>query len=324
MKTSRTSHERATIAIVAALILFTSAAVAAAEPAAKPKGKAYASPQAAVDDLVTAVRNYDLKALLEIFGDESKRLFETEDPVADANQRKQFLELYDQKHEIIPQGESTQILRIGNDPWPLPIPLVKSEAGWTFDTAAGLDEIINRRIGRNELSAIQTCLAIGDAQRDYFHQDRDGDGILEYAQKLRSTIGLHDGLFWPAGEGEAQSPIGEFVATASDEGYGPKDTAYHGYRFKLLTSQGPAAPGGAYDYMVRGNLIGGFALIAFPVAYGDSGIMTFMLSYSGIVYQKDLGEHTGVEAQNMKSFNPDGWAKVDPKDQQLIPDDDKP
>jgi hypothetical protein len=184
----------------------------------------------------------------------------------------------------------------------------------------GIDEIINRRIGRNELSAIQTCLAVGDAQREYFRHDRDGDGILEYAQTFRSSLGLQDGLFWPVLEGEPQSPIGELVARASERGYGPRTTAYQGYRYRLLPSQGPAAPGGAYDYILRGNQIGGFAVVAFPAAYGDSGIMTFMLSHSGIVYQKDLGEHTETEAYNMKSFNPDGWSKVDEKEMQPVPE----
>ncbi|PYQ66126.1 MAG: hypothetical protein DMF53_04050 [Acidobacteria bacterium] len=177
------------------------------------------------------------------------------------------------------------ILAVGNDPWPLPIPLVKAGSGWAFDTAAGIEEVINRRIGRNELSAIQTRLAVGDAQREYYRLDRDGDGILEYAQKFRSTPGKQDGLYWEVKEGEPASPIGEFVATASTEGYGPGSTAYHGYHFRLLTKQSSAAPGGAYDYMVQKKQIGGFAVVAFPAAYGDSGIMTFMLSHSGIVHQ---------------------------------------
>ena len=315
----KTSYERAAIALITAWFLFASASVTSAAPNA-PKRKAYASPQAAVDDFVGAIRNYDLKALLEIFGSESERLFASEDPVADGNLREEFLRLYDQKHELTPQGEQTRILLVGADSWPMPIPLVRSSAGWTFDTEAGLDEVINRRIGRNELSAIQTCLALGDAEREYFRQDRDGDGILEYAQTFRSSPGLHDGLFWPVAEGEPQSPIGELVVAAADEGYGPTDTAYHGYRYRILSSQGAAAPGGAYDFIVRGNQIGGFAIVAFPAAYGDSGIMTFMVSHAGIVYQKDLGEHTEAQALNMGPFNPQGWTKVDEKDRAIIPD----
>jgi hypothetical protein len=288
--------------------------------AAAPKGKAYAVPQAAVDDFVAAIRNYDLEALLAIFGDDSQRLFVSEDPVADKNLREEFLRLYDEKHELTPQGESTRILLVGTGAWPLPVPLVRSREGWMFDTEAGIDEIIDRRIGRNELSAIQTCLAVGDAQREYFRRDHDGDDVLEYAQTFRSSLGLHDGLFWPAAEGEPQSPIGEFVARAAHEGYGPADSTYHGYRYRLLPSQGPAAAGGAYDYIVRGNQIGGFAVVAFPAAYGDSGVMTFMLSHEGIVYQKDLGKQTDREAQSMRSFNPKGWTKVDERDLRTIPE----
>ena len=310
------SYKLTTIAIVTALILFTSASVASAAT----KGKAYALPQAAVDDFVAAIRAYDLDALLKIFGDDSKRLFESEDPVADKNMREEFLRLYDEKHELKAEGELKRILLAGNDPWPLPIPLVRSSAGWTFDTEAGIDEIINRRIGRNELSAIQSCLAAGDAQREYFQNDHDGDGVLEYAQAFRSTAGQQDGLYWQASEGEPQSPLGEFAARAADEGYEAANNAYHGYRYRLLTSQSAAAPGGAYDYMVRGNQIGGFAVVAFPAAYGDSGVMTFMMSQEGTVYQKDLGDHTETEVFNMKSFNPSGWKKVDAKDMAIIPD----
>jgi hypothetical protein len=312
----KTSYERATLAFAAALLLIASASVSCA-----PQKKAYESPQAAVEDFAGAIRNYNLDSLLAIFGSESKRLFATEDPVADANLRKDFLRLYDEKHELVPDGELKQVLVVGNDPWPMPIPLVKSSAGWTFDTEAGLDEIINRRVGRNELSTIQACLAVGDAQREYYRRDRDGDGILEYAQHYRSSPGHQDGLYWPVNEGEPQSPIGELVATAADEGYGAGDTTFHGYHYRLLTSQGPAAPGGAYDYDVRGNQIGGFAVVAFPAAYGDSGVMTFLLSHDGIVYQKDLGEHTDTEAHNMKSFNPEGWEKVGEKDLAPIPAD---
>ena len=299
------------IVIISTLILF------ASMPSTAAKAKAYAEPQAAVDAFVGAIRDYDLGKLVEIFGDESKRLFESEDPVADKNQREEFLALYDQRHEIKPQGDKARILAVGNDPWPFPIPLVKSGAGWAFDTGTGLEEIINRRVGRNELSAIQTVLAVGDAQREYFQADRDGDEILEYAQAFRSSEGQKNGLFWNVAEGEPQSPIGELVAAAADEGYGAADTTYHGYRYRLLPSQGPAAPGGAFGYVVGQNQIAGFAVVAYPAAYGDSGVMTFMLSHAGVVYQKDLGEHTDREVQNMESFNPKGWTVVEEKDRPL-------
>lgn len=313
----KTSSKRTTLAIAAALILFT---CASAPSAAAGKKKAYAEPQAAVDDFIAALRADDLGKLADIFGEDSERLFNSEDPVADKNQRAEFLRLYDERHEIKSQGESTRTLAVGSDPWPLPIPLVKSREGWTFDTEAGLDEIVNRRIGRNELSAIQTLLAVRDAQHEYFQADRDGDDVLEYAQSFRSSAGNQDGLYWQAEEGKPPSPIGQFVADAADEGYGPSDSTFHGYRYRLLPAQGPAAPGGAYGYLVGDNQIAGFAVVAYPAAYGDSGVMTFMLSHDGTVYEKDLGKRTDTEVNKMKSFNPQGWKKVSEKDKALIPE----
>jgi len=318
MKTSQTWRQRA--AIAAGLILFTTAFAAVSKNSAAPKGKVFATPDAAVEAFVGAIRNNDQNTLVEIFGKEFQRLFPSDDPVAAENLRKQFLTLYDEKHELSAHGEKTQVLVAGNDAWPFPIPLVKSGTGWAFDTAAGMEEIVNRRIGRNELSAIQTCLAIGDAQREYYRQDRDGDGILEYAQKFRSTPGKQDGLYWEAKEGEPPSPIGQFVATASTEGYGPESTAYHGYRFRPLTKQSSAAPGGAYDYVMHKKQIGGFAILAYPAKHGDSGVMSFMVSHSGIVYQKDLGKDTEAKALKMTSFDPAGWTKVADKDLQIVPE----
>jgi len=309
-----TSYERKTLALALAGLLVTLAAVSCA-----PKQKTYESPEVAVEDFVGAVRDDNVDALVTIFGKESKRLFPTDDPVADKNQRKEFLRLYDEKHELKPQDTSTQVLLVGADSWPMPIPLVKSGTGWMFDTAAGMDEVINRRIGRNELSAIQTCLAVGDAQREYYRSDHDGDDILEYAQSFRSSPGNQDGLYWTAAEGELQSPIGELVAEAAEQGYGPEDTAYHGYHYRLLTSQSDAALGGAYDYLVDKNQIGGFAVVAFPAGYGESGVMSFLVSHEGTVYQKDLGEKTEEEAGKMTTFDPDGWEKVSGQDLALVP-----
>jgi Protein of unknown function (DUF2950) len=321
MKTPQTPQTwRRRAAIAGALILFTSAFAAVSKDSAAPKGKVFATPEAAVEAFAGALRNNDQSTLVAIFGQEFQRLCPSEDPVADENLKKEFLKLYDEKHALSSHDPKKQILLVGPDSWPLPIPLVKSGTGWAFDTAAGMEEIVNRRIGRNELSAIQTCLAIGDAQREYYRQDRDGDGILEYAQKFRSTPGKQDGLYWQVKEGEPQSPIGQFVATASTEGYGPESTAYHGYHFRLLTKQSAAAPGGAYDYVVHKKQIGGFAVLAFPANYGDSGVMSFMLSHSGIVYQKDLGKDTEAKALKMTSFNPSGWTKVAEKDLEIVPE----
>jgi hypothetical protein len=312
----KTSYQRATLAIATAVVLAASVSMSAAAA----DRKAYAQPQAAVDDFVAAIRDYNLDALLRIFGDDARRLFVSEDPVADKNLREEFLRRYDEKREIVAQSDSQRTLLVGADAWPLPIPLVRTKAGWTFDTEAGMDEVINRRIGRNELSAVQTCLAVGDAQREYFQNDHDGDGILEYAQSFRSSPGQQDGLYWQASEGEPQSPLGEFVAMAADEGYEPANIAYHGYRYRLLTSQSGAAPGGAYGYVVRGNQIGGFAVVAFPAAYGDSGVMTFMVGGDGTVYEKDLGDRTEAEVFKMESFNPAGWKPVDARDRAIIPE----
>ena len=312
----KTPRARAALAIVAALLLSS----AAPAPSTAASQKAYSQPDAAVEAFIAELRDFDLDALLQIFGADSRGLFVSEDPVDDENLRGEFLALYDKHHELAPKNEQTRILVVGPDRWPFPIPLVASAAGWTFDTAAGMDEIIDRRVGRNELAAIQTCLAVGDAQREYFRQDRDGDGILEYAQLFRSTAGKKDGLYWAVAEGEPLSPIGEFVARAADEGYGPENDTYHGYRYRLLSSQGAAAPGGAYEYIVRGDQIGGFTVVAYPAAYGDSGVMTFMLSHAGVVYQKDLGERTEAEARNLKSFDPKGWTQVSESDLAPLPE----
>ena len=308
---------------ILAFALASSLTITCAAPlAAAPTGKKFATPEKAVEAFVTAVRAYDEKALLSIFGKDSEALFISQDPVADENVRKQFLELYDAKHEIGPGPDGGRVLIVGPDAWPLPIPIANVGGKWAFDTAAGLEEVINRRVGRNELSAMQTCLAIGDAQREYYAVDRDGDGILEYAQHFRSTVGLKNGLFWPADEGELTSPLGQLVATASQEGYTGASSAYHGYHYRLLRSQGAAAPGGAYDYAVGDNQIGGFAVLAYPAAYGDSGVMTFAVSHSGVVYQRDLGEATAEEALKIESFDPgSGWTKVPAADLEALPRD---
>jgi hypothetical protein len=207
-------------------------------------------------------------------------------------------------------------MNLGNEDWPFAVPIVKKEGLWYFDTKQGKEEILARRIGLNELSAIKACLAYVDAQREYALKDRDGDGLLEYAQKFRSDQGKKNGLYWEVKAGEGQSPLGPFFAAAQQKGYtgkaGGKPIPYHGYYYRILNGQGKSAPGGAYDYMAKGNMIGGFALVAYPAKYASSGVMTFIVNHDGVVYQKDLGKNTEKAAQAMKLFNPDStWKKVE-------------
>lgn len=300
------------------LVVWLGAALAACSSGS---GNAYPNPEQNVDAFVSSLRSNDLNGLTAVFGTESGRLFRSEDSVADKNLRATFLKLYDAKHDLSTRSDGSKVLVVGNDNWPLPIPLVKTDKGWIFDAPTGFDEIVNRRIGRNELLTIQTSLAIGDAQRDYYRVDRNGDAILEYAQKFRSTAGQRDGLYWRVNDpGEAPSPLGEVVAAAAEEGYPASSTSLRGYRYRLLTEQGPDAPGGAYSYLVRKSQIGGFAVVAYPVAYGESGIMTFIVSHDGIVYQRDLGKDTQDEATKINSFDPDkGWTRVASSDLQPLP-----
>ena len=215
------------------------------------------------------------------------------------------------------ETDSKMTLVVGEEEWPFPIPIVKKGESWLFDTKAGKEELLNRRIGRNELNTIQTCLAYVDAQREYAMKDRDGDGLLAYAQKFWSTKGKKDGLYWEAKEGEEQSPLGLGAARAVREGYTPrkpgdKPSPFHGYFYRILKAQGKNAPGGAYDYVVKGKMIGGFALVAYPAEYGASGVMTFIVNHDGVVYEKDLGAETAKIASAMTKFDPDQtWKKAE-------------
>lgn len=300
----------------ARLALWALAFVAAAPVlrAAEPTQKTFASPDAGVAALVAAVKANDQPALRAILGAHGEKLIHSGDPVADARRRAAFVAAYERAHEIEMKNDAQATLVIGKDQWPMPIPLVKAADGWYFDTKKGEREILDRRIGRNELSTIQTCLAIVDAERDYVSKDQDANGVLEYARKFVSTPGKHDGLYWPAKPGEPPSPLGPLLAAAAKGGYGsanPLTSApYHGYYYRILTEQGKNAPGGAYDYLVRGKMIGGFAVVAYPARYGVSGIMTFLVNYDGIVYQKDLGRNTATIAAAITSFNPDAsWKR---------------
>jgi len=300
------------ILIVSGVLLTGGIAFGKAAPAAQ-KQKTFASPEEAVKAVITAARNNEDKELLAIFGSAAKDLIFSGDAVADKDRRERLLKAYDEKNSIVPE-KAGMVMVIGSDDWPFPIPLVKKGDQWFFDTKAGREEVLNRRIGQNELSTIQTMLAIVDAQREYAMNDRDKDALLEYAQKFMSDADKKNGLYWKTKEGEEPSPLGELAADARAEGYTRKDkpVPYHGYYYRILKAQGPNASGGAYDYLVKGNMIGGFAVVAYPAEYGNSGVMTFIVNHDGVVYQKDLGKNTATMAKAMRKFDPEkSWKKVD-------------
>ena len=279
---------------------------------AAPAQKTFASLDEAVNALVGALRAADRKALVEILGPQGNPLVWSGDDVADRAAFQRFTAEYDRAHRL-EGGGGKVVLYVGDDDFPFPIPLVPDGPRWLWDTDAGDDELLNRRIGENELATIQVCLAYVDAQREYYSR---GQGLLEYAQRLDSTKGKHDGLYWETRPGELDSPLGPLVARARAAGYPlppPRGPApYHGYFYRILLAQGPDAPGGAYDFVVRGHMIGGFALVAYPASYGASGIMTFIVNQDGVVYQKDLGAKTAQAANAMKTYNPDkAWAQAE-------------
>jgi len=271
----------------------------------------FQTPDAAAKALAEAAKSGDVRAIMRVLGTEGAEIASSGDPVADAATRKQFLQSYEAKHRIAMDSADKATLMIGEGDWPFPIPLIRRNETWRFDAAAGRQEILHRRIGRNELSAIQACRAYVDAQEEYADKDR-GAGVGVYAQRIVSRQGKKDGLFWPAQAGD-RSPLGELVARASAEGYraGGVRQPFHGYYYKVLTRQGPNARGGAMDYIVKGRMMGGFALVAYPAEYDNSGVMTFIVNQDGVVYEKDLGPNTAGIAGNMTAFDPDQtWRKV--------------
>lgn len=276
--------------------------------------KMFSSPEEAVKAAIAAARSNNDKELLAIFGAQAKEILFSGDPVADKQRRAEFVAAYDQANRLSTEGED-RILIAGKQDWPFPIPIVKKGQSWMFDTEQGKQEVLNRRIGGNELFTIQTMLAIVDAEREYAMKDRDRNGLLEYAQKFLSDPGKKNGLYWEAKAGEPESPLGPIMVQARSQGYGAKITTapgpYHGYNYRILTAQGKDAPGGAYSYFVKGKMIGGFAVVAYPAEYGNSGIMTFIVNYDGKVFQKNLGPNTAAAAKSMKEYNPDKtWTEV--------------
>ena len=306
---------RASVLATLLLALLFAAFGAAGARAAPPAQTTFAAPEDAVAALVQAIKAHDVAALRAVLGNAPGALT-SGDRVADRTLGEKFLAAYEQKHAIAKDGDRAT-LTLGNDDFPFAFPLVKAGDKWRFDTAAGKDELLARRIGENELYVINVLKAIVDAQQEYASADRDGDGVFTYARKFVSSKGKHDGLYWPTKAGEPPSPLGNLVAQASGEGYKAKEgerMPYHGYYFRMLHGQGKDAAGGALDYVVRGRSIGGFAVLAWPAKYGSSGVMSFMVNQDGKVFQSDLGPGTQAKASAIKRFDPGkGWSPVDAK-----------
>ena len=308
MTTQYAGARYAILLAILALMLFASTRTFAADT----KEKTFATPDEAVSALVAAAKTDDVSAIRAILGSAPGEL-SSGDPVADRTLRKQFAAAYDAKHALTASGNAMNLI-IGTDDFPFAFPLVKTGDRWRFDAKAGKDELLARRIGQNELDAIKVMQAIVDAEREYASADRNGDGVLAYATKFASSKGKRDGLYWPTKEGEPPSPLGALVARATAEGYsgkGDAPTAYHGYYYRMLKGQGKSSGGAAFDYVVHGRAIGGFAVVAYPAKYGSSGIMTFIVNQDGNVYQSDLGPGTQAKASAMSKFDPTtGWSRV--------------
>jgi hypothetical protein len=277
----------------------------------------FASPEEAAAALLDAMKLGDQKRLFAVLGPGSEALINSGDRHADAANRQKFVENYAAQHKLAEVGAGHDVLDVGVNDWPLPFPVVRMNGRWQFDSRAGAQAIVDRRIGRNEIAAIRVALTYVDAQRDYFERSKQTGGAGEYAQRLTSTPDRHDGLYWAAAADEPDSPFGPLVAQAMEEGY-PGDIVsgrlipYQGYYFRILKAQGENAPGGAKTYMAGAQMTGGFALVAWPASFGVSGIMTFVVDQDGVVFQKDLGKGTAATAVAMMRFDPDlTWARVD-------------
>jgi len=305
------------------LLLTTSATLFACRTPMLSEGRSFATPEAAGSALMSALEHSDEEALEKILGPGSEPLIKSGDPVMDERQQTWFVGAYKSQHAWLAWNEGVMILQVGTGEWPFPIPLVDEEAtwwgrraGWRFDASEGAGELLNRRIGRNELDTIQSCLAFIDAEREYFRRNPQESATPEYARFIVSSQGEKNGLYWATSKNEPPSPLGPLYAEAQSAGYSPTQGAgkpYHGYRYRVLDAQGSSAPGGAYEYVVDGRMTQGFALLAFPAKYGVSGVMSFLVNQVGLVYEKDLGADTHRVAGEIKTFDPDtSWKLVPP------------
>ena len=317
MWTSKTTKAQRVWGLLGSATLWTVTLGPLAGPLAgqQPGQKTFASPGEAAEAMIGAAKAGNTDALLQIFGPEGKELLSSGDDVADQNGRNNIVQRYAQMHRLVREPDDTVTVYMGAENWPFPIPLVKKSNAWYFDTLAGKQEVLYRRIGKNELATIDVLRAIVDAQKQYESEIHDGETVKQYAVKIVSDPGKHNGLYWKVAAGEPQSPIGPLVADAVSAGYTRKQsgpTPFHGYIYKHLDSQGPAAPGGPKNFMADGKMTGGFAVLAYPAEYRNSGVMTFMVNQDGIVYQKDLGPDTSKMAVSMMLYDPDpSWQKAE-------------
>ncbi|RZA27358.1 MAG: DUF2950 domain-containing protein [Lysobacteraceae bacterium] len=308
-------YAAATRALRCALLACGAGLVFASGAFAASNQRHFASPEEAAQALVQAVKAQDRAATLAVLGQGASAWISSGDEAADRAMVARFIEAYDARHDLVRKG-ARATLTLGPDDFLFAFPIVSDGKRWRFDTTAGKTEMLARRIGENELSAIKVLQAIVDAQMDYASADRDGDGVVAYARKFVSSPGKQDGLYWPAAPGQPDSPLGELLARASSEGYqasADKPTPYHGYYYRLLGRQGKDAPSGALEYVVGGRAIGGFAVVAYPARYGNSGIMSFIVNQDGKIHQADLGPDTQAKALKMQEYNPaKPWSPVDP------------
>jgi len=311
MKPNFEKVQSANLPILPAVAILLTACFPIRSMAQQPGQKTFSSPEDASNALVAAAQNSDEKAMLDILGPDGKQIVSSGDETEDAESRANFVRRYEQMHRLVKEPDGTTVLYIGAENWPTPIPLVNQGHSWYFDTEAGKKEILYRRVGRNELSAISVCQELVAAQKEFYSAQHN-----EYAKEIFSNEGQHNGLYWKAAEGEPQSPVGPLVASAFAEGYAKSQDGsavpYRGYYYRMLTRQGKNGPGGAKSYIVNGKLVEGFAFAAYPAEYRSSGVMTFIVNEDGIVYQKDFGKKTEVLAKALKEYNPNsGWQKAE-------------